>query len=237
MRISADIDRRDLDRLQTAMDRAAEELGRDMRSLVKQASIWAIQSAARETAPSRASSPSRLPVRYRYRPISRYRGSVFIYAQNDKIVFKTERRLSKKSETRRGVRRVRRQIEIWSRKSHSLISLPYLGSATGRYDRQSRIGRIPHAGAAKAGWLRALGLLPGSAPRVNTGELDPYTPSPRVRVAARLSSYSIFIENTVRYIAQTSPNAARAAMSSTANRMTAMVNRLIERRNNSRVEH
>lgn len=240
--ITAEIDPADIARLSRVFERAQTELKKDIRDLTRQAMIFAIQSAAKATGPGTASSPSKLPDQYKFRRIIKYPGSDFRYAyrkRNGKEgMFTTAKRISRKQVEKRGLRLLKRNIEIWDRRLYCTRMVPYFGTATGKYDKKSRVGRIPHYGAAKAGWLKALGRLPKakSAFKMTLFELaesalkaaadaaeNRYVPTPRVSEVKQKDSYGLIVENVVKYVTIISPNAAPEAMRKTANRMEKII--------------
>lgn len=215
MKIDMSIDPADVARMSRILKRIETELGKDITKITRQGMIYAIQSAAKATAPGTASSPKKLPTKYKYRPIERYRDGINRYELGGKIVT-LEQRLSDKSLEARGGKRITRGYRIWRKRSGAWGMIPYSGDITGKWDKESPIARIPHAGAAKGNWLRALGKLGGKSEKIDDqGKLPP----PSVRIARRLTEYSIEVGNRVRYISITSPNAARDAMRMAANRM------------------
>lgn len=230
--ISAEISDHDIMRLRDTIERGAKELGVSAADLVRQASIFAIQSAARETGPGNAASPSKLAVKYKYRKIVkgtpgplnwfRYRR----LRDGRDIVFQTANDISRRTQQKRGLKKMTRSVKVWSKKQQQFVLRIYSGTATGKYDKESRIGRIPHYGAAKAGWLKALGRLPGSKPLKSEG--DQWVPNPRISVTKQESTYQMVVENVVRYVDKISPQAAAVAMQKTANRMERIVQKRID---------
>lgn len=240
--IAAEIDPADLERMRKLMERAVHDLGMSTRDITRQAIVFAVQSAAKETGPGNASSPKKMAVQFRFRKIVPYKDSGmyspslqrnvkdFRYAyrtsSGETKMFPTDVEISKKSQNKRGLRELKRNIEIYDRKLRTMRMIPYIGTATGKYDKTSRVGRIPHAGAAKAGWLKALGRLPGSKPEAL--ENPQYVPTPNVSVEKSKDTYAITVENIVKYITKISPNAAAIAIKKTANRMEKIYERKIK---------
>jgi hypothetical protein len=126
---------------------------------------------------------------------------------------------------KKGLRRLKKNIEIWDRKLRATRMVAYTGTAVGKYDKGSRIGRIPHYGAAKIGWLKALGRIPTSKPQREEG--DQWIPSPRVETVKSKELYGFTIENLVKYVSIISPEAAAIAMRKTANRMERIIEKKI----------
>ena len=231
--ISAEIDPADLAKLRRTVEEAASKLKLSTRDLIRQSAIFAIQSAARETGPGKAASPSKLAVKYKYREIVkgtpgplnwfRYRH----LRDGWDIVFQTANDISLGTQQKRGLKKLTRSVRVWSKKQRQFVLRIYSGTATGKYDKESRIGRIPHYGAAKAGWLKALGRLPGSKPLKSEG--DQWVPNPRISVEQSRDTYGLTIENLVRYVDKISPKASAVAMKKTANRMEYFYRKKIER--------
>lgn len=227
--VTAEIQQSEIERMTRIVNAVVARLDKQAENIIRQGMIWAVQSAARETAPGRAASPSKLADKFKYRPITRYHGSLnrYAYEVNGKTrVWETERRLSKKSLEKSNKRRLTREIELWSKAAHALVKIPYTGPATsGKYDKTSRIGRILHAGAGKACWLKALGKLPGGKP--DPASESAAAPRPHVQVAKSEGEIRMIVENTVRYVDITSPGAAARATTSAANRMAKYYSKLI----------
>lgn len=230
--MQAEIDPRDIERLTRTIERAVLDLDETTRDMTRQAMVFAIQSAARETGPGKKPSPKKMENRFKYRKIVRYPGRDFRYAYRKSDgktgMFVTDKRISPRSRKERGLRLLTRNIEIWDRRLHVTRMIPYFGKATTQYDKESSFGRIPHYGAAKAGWLKALGKLPGSKPE----PLDQpqYVPTPRVSEVRRPDIYGLIVENIVKYVEAISPNAAGIAMRKTANRMEKIVQQKIDKK-------
>lgn len=223
--VAAQIDPADIERLRKTIERGAKELNAMTVDLIRQAAIFAIQSAARETGPGNSSTVKKMAAQYKYRKIIPYTGSDFRYqyrTQGGKEgVIRLSRQISRATAAKKGLRQLKKNIEIWDRKLRVTRMVPYTGTASGKYDKTSRVGRIPHYGAAKIGWLKALGRLPGSKPQREDGE--EWIPSPKIETVKTKDIYELTIENLVKYVSIISPNAAAVAMRKTANRMEKII--------------
>lgn len=235
--IAAEIDPRDIERIKRAVERGAKELNRSSVNLVRQAAIFAIQSAAKETGPDRASSPSKMKIAHKFRRIVSYKNIGYFSTALQRHVkdyrygyktaagktklFPADKPISPKTLEKRGLRELKRNIEVWDRRKRATLMIPYLGTATTKYDKESKVGKIPHYGAAKVGWLKALGRLPGGKPFTESGA--EWIPSPRVESRKSEDTYELEIENMTSYVQKISPNAAAIAMHKTANRMEKII--------------
>ncbi|MPN58643.1 hypothetical protein SDC9_206351 [bioreactor metagenome] len=114
--------------------------------------------------------------------------------------------------------------EVYDRKSGTMSQRIYAHEyPPPKRDKTHKEGRIPHPGAAKAGWLHGLRNLPGGYRK--EGNLPEWAVALRnknlvnVAVVHGDGTYGIMIENLVKYIQKISPNAAAIAMRSAASRM------------------
>lgn len=207
--MTIDIPQSEIDRLKTVLDKISGELKKSSASIIRQSMIFAVVSAAKETHPTRTKLPSKLPLKYRYRPIAR--PPVEIWQSSDGEIINGSRPQKGKW------RKITRAIQIWDKRDGGFSYLPYFGKATGKYDKELKIAMIPHAGAAKAGWLKALNRLPSSRETfsdASTGSLQPI-----VTETTSQNMHAIIVENIVRYIGITSPNAAARGLQSATNKM------------------
>ena len=78
--VTAEIQQSEIERMTRIVNAVVAKLDKQAENIIRQGMIWAVQSAARETAPGRAASPSKLADKFKYRPITRYRGSLNRYA-------------------------------------------------------------------------------------------------------------------------------------------------------------
>lgn len=216
--MTVDVPPSEIARLQAVIDKITSELKKSSGDILRQGMIFAITTAAKETAPSRQKLPSKLIDKYRYRPIVRPKVPIWKNTETGEYC-------EGGKPTDGKWKRVRRAFQYWHRGRKGWGYLPYTGFASGKYDKRRGPGRIPYAGAAKACWLKALNRLPGAREQYS----DPATgkAQPRVSEVQGGGMHSISVENTVRYIGITSPNAAARAVSSAANRLIGSYKRKI----------
>lgn len=251
--MQAEIDPRDIERLTRTIERGVMELDEMTVDLVRQAMIMAITTAARETGPSNAPSPSKLPKKHKFRRIERYTGPGYYYRYYDrsgnKQVLFTRKELDVKAARKRGkmrnIKRLTRAVSVWDHAAHRLVQRIYTFDGARTYDTTNRIGRIPYAGLAKAGWLRALDLLPPPSDRwlqAVFGDLESgkremakyryrqWVPTPTVSKVKNADTYGLIVENIVKYVSIISPNAAAVAMRKTADRMEHTIQARIDKK-------
>ena len=213
MSITAEIPPGEIDKLKTVLDRISGELKKSSADILRQAMIFAIQSAAKHTKPG-LKTPSKLQDKYKYRPIVDYHSKVPLYINDSSgYVFSTKEKVKSKN-----VRRITRAFRYWDKKNGKKGFLPYYGTGKKKYDKETRRGKIPHAGAAKAGWLKALNRLP-QAPGYSDAGAETGTAMPIVIESRSDSQHGISVENVIRYIGKTSPNAANIGLRSATSRM------------------
>jgi hypothetical protein len=208
--MTAEIPQSELDRLRAIIDKIAAELKKSSADILRQGMVFAVTTAAKETAPSKQKLPSRLADKYRYRPIVKPKIPIWKSRETGEV-HEGDR------PTQGKWKKVTKAFQAWSKSSNGWKYLPYNGFASGKYSKDARIGKIPYAGAAKACWLKAFNRLPGSKDQYSdssTGKAQP-----RVWETQSGTDHAINVENTIRYIGITSPNAASRAISSAANRM------------------
>jgi len=189
-----------------------------MPALCRQAAYFAVRSAIKATGPGTGSRISALPQKYKYRPIEKIFGrkglmrGKFLYKLANGRFWSTDLLLSAASMQKRGISRVDRGILKWDKRSHGWAYLPYLGTKTGRFDAEAKGGKIPHSGAAKAGWLRALPKLgkPGG------DNIPAETGRDHTRVEQRTTDSGCFIGifNDIDYVSAVGPESAQRGIDS-----------------------
>ena len=212
--MTIDVPQREIDRLRAVLDKIEKELKKSSGDILRQAMTFAVKSAAIATAPGRTSKPSKLPTKYTYRPIVRYQSNPPTYATDAGFTFTSEKRPRSKN-----VRQITRAWQYWNKRKAKgeTLQKPYLGSASGKYDKDDKFGKIPHRGAGKACWLKALGLIHGSGESYSDKESG--KAMPRVSENKGLTEHGITVENIIRYISITSPNAATEATTKATNKL------------------
>lgn len=208
--MTIDVPQSEIDRLRAVMDKISKELKKSSANILRQGMIFAVTTASIETAPSKKKLPSQLIDKYRYRPIVKPKIPMWKNKETKEIQEGEKPAQGK-------WRKVTRAIQYWSKKNKTWAYLNYTGFASGKYDKKRGPGRIPYAGAAKACWLKAFNRLP----RAKEQYSDPATgkAQPRVWENTNNGEHEINVENTIRYINTTSPNAASRGITSATNRM------------------
>lgn len=207
--LTATIEAESWNRLERAMQILSQQCGRRISDIVQQASIMAIQSATKATHPSRASSPKTLPKGKRFRPLVAMPPDSFWYVYESKKgqkLFKAKQMIT----PRRDLKRVTKAVEVWSKRQQKMIYRPWIGPK----DESKKIFRIPHAGAAKAGWIGAYRRL--GKPGADTNGMDNLTTVQDFRTAF---GRTINIINEVSYVSKTSPFSALEGLATASKRM------------------
>lgn len=225
--ITMTVNKADIERLRTTLQSIVANTRKKMPDLLKQAFVFAVQSATKATHPGTASRPSKLAKRYRIRPIIKgltQFGGFYFYRYIDRSgnpqAFRSDRLITR-TVTKSGKPRksgllqlVTTGVKYWSKRIHGWDAMPITGAA--RSIATERKLRIPHYGAAKAGFilmLRALGK-----PAETDGENG--------RLATVLKNFGdtawIKGTNEVSYAVKTSPQAASEGIRKAANRMDAI---------------
>jgi hypothetical protein len=210
----AGIDQRELDKdirkLGNTLDRVSRIMGKDVNELIKQTAIFSLQSATKATKPGSTSKVSKLPKKFRFRPLVKIPASFgFYYSRDGETVFKTKEKLNLRKAENAGIKALK-GIKFWNKKTKSFGYMPYIGE---KRDESDKRFKIPGAGAAKVGWLKALKKLNKKAIDVGTNRGG--KPFNRVFIRQGL----IDITNLVKYASKTSPNAARVGLAKGARRL------------------
>ena len=213
MSITAEIPPGEIDKLKTVLERISGEWKKSSVDILRQAMIFAIQSAAKATAPGNTSLPSKLADKFKYRPIEKYKGTPLYVNEKTGYMFAANTEPKSKK-----IRKINRAWKYWDKGNGAFATKPYTGTAEKKYDKEKKFGRIPYAGAAKAGWLKALNQLP-QAPGYSDAGAETGTAMPIVIESRSDSQHGISVENVIRYIGKTSPNAASIGLRSATNRM------------------
>lgn len=213
-----EVNQTDLNRLNKLLEFTAKHTSRNMGSLVKQSAITAIQSAAKATKPGEQASVKSLAMKYKLRPLFAVQsvlGGKQMYQLPNGKTFQTENVISKNTQQKKGLRQIKRAFQAWSKKENRWSFIPYLGVKGGKYDADAKGGKIPGYGAAKAGWLKALGSF--GKPENLDGNLK----KPVSKVETQLSGKNPFalIQNLVAYISKTAPQSAQIGIQKATNRL------------------
>ena len=195
-----------------------------MDELIKQTGVFAVQSAVKLTEPGNGSNLSKLPVKHRFRPLVRIpEGHGYYYTRDGSTIFKVDKPINTRLKRNQGVKRVTKGIKNWSKKQRRFTYIPYIGT---KRDTSDPRFKIPFAGAAKAGWLKALPKL-GNAKSIDIGNNKR---GGKRYSKVRKSRGFLEIHNMVSYVSKTSPNAARGAVRKASNRMRKIWIPKVERR-------
>ena len=215
---------KDIRKLNRTLDRVVNVLDKDKNELIKQAAIFALQSATKSTAPGVSSKVSKMPKKFRFRPLVKIPPSFgHYYTKDGQTIFKTKEPINLRKAENKGIKALK-GIKIWSKKKKGFDYIPYI--ATKRDESDSRF-KIPGAGAAKTGWLKSYKRLSGKPVDIGTNKGG--------KQFSRIYKRDGLIEitNLVKYASKTSPNAAREGIKKASSRMEKVwlpkVDRRIER--------
>ena len=209
------IDQRELDKdirkLTGTLNRISRVLKKDADELIKQTGIFAIQSAVKLTKPGVTSKVSKLPKKFKFRPLAKIPDSFgFYYTDGTERIFKTKRKLTRKEIKDGTLKRVTKGIKIWNKKRKGFTYTPYIGT---KRDESDPRFKIPYAGAAKVGWLKSYKQL--SRKPVDIGKNRGGKRWNRITVRPGL----LEVVNLVSYASKTSPHAAREGLRKATSRL------------------
>ena len=206
---SAKIKTYDARRLESLLLFVVEHTNKKIGNMVKQSAILAIRSAAIATSPGSSNKVSKLEKQYRLRPILNKdkfgaRSELFFYKRPDGEVFSSSFKLRPKTMKREGVIMAKKGFWAWSKLLNRWIVKPYWGTKT-TFDDSVKDGRIPSAGAAKAGWLKGLSFFGSFS---DSGNFKSKQPMTAVKSALTGKKPFALISNLVSYVSKTSPDSA-----------------------------
>jgi hypothetical protein len=209
------IDKRALDKdiakFTKTLDKIARVMDKDKDGLIKQTAIFAIQSAVKLTEPGTTSKVSKLPKKFKFRPLVTIPENFgFFYTDDAGRIFKTREKLRRNQLKDGKLRRVTKGIKTWNKKRKSFLYIPYAGA---KRDESDRRFKIPFAGAAKVGWLKSLKMLDRKP--VDLGDNKGNKRYNRVINRPGL----LEIVNLVSYASKTSPGADRKALAKATSRL------------------
>jgi hypothetical protein len=237
--VTVHVDQASLAKLNATLGELVNKTKRNMAGAVRQAMILALRSASRATRPGTSMKPSQLPDQYRYRNMGPWPDSIGYW------YYHTVKRLSanvldwhvqtikltQHAKSRPDFVQAGRAIWKWNtRKNNERVPIPYWGA---KFDKTDRRFRIPHAGAAKAGWILAigkLGALDGTDATYN-GQRD----TNRVQVVQRPDAARIRVDNLVKYVAKTSPQSATVGIRSAEAQMRHILQKEIDKLNRTTI--
>ena len=210
----------DVKRLNKLLNFVADNTSRSMGSLVKQSAITAIQSAAVATKPGTQANTKSLAQKFKYRPIVGMKamfskGQYFYKSIDTGKTFTSDNFISEPTLIKKHLRIVKYAFKAWSKKQNKWSFIPYFGTKSSGYDPSAKGGKIPGYGAAKSGWLKALGLF-GKAENTDNNVKGQVS-----KVNMNLSGKNPFasITNLVNYISKIAPDSARIGIQKATNRL------------------
>lgn len=214
---------RDVKNLEKILNQTVTVLKKDMPKIIRQASIFALQSAIAATPPGRTTRIKTLAQKYRFRPLVDMPESAgFWYATPTGARFKVPRQLSKGEVKKRGLVWIKKGIKYWDHKAKQWAYRPWIG---GR-DLSKKVWKIPFAGAAKAGWIAGYRKLNGPKPTDMGDNSETRKPYTVVTQTPTMTS----IENLVKYLAKVAPQSAAAGIHAAEAKMRHTYMPAVERR-------
>lgn len=196
--------------LKAAMFLLERNTARTQVSLNNQAAILAINSATKATEPGKKAKVSKLQMKFKLRPLVKMPPGETWYRYERKdgkvYIWRPPALLPKQ----KGLTRVTKAVKIWGKKEKRWKYSPWLGPR----DKSAKIFKIPHYGAAKAGWLGGLkdfNKLSDVGP--NKGRLT------RVVRGTVKKDPTIEVSNLVKYLILISPLSADIGMRSAGRQM------------------
>ena len=213
--MSAGIDKvqleKDVQRITKTLQQVSRVLKKDTQKLIMQTMVFALQSAAKATDPGRGTNLSRLPKKFRVRPLVKIpENEGFYYKDKSGQIFKTDQKIPPAKARRRGLT-VMKGIKTWDKERNQWTYVPYAGT---KRDESDKRFKIVFAGAAKGGWLKAYKDL--GKKNVNLGETRK-SKKKYTRVIKRTDL--IEVTNLVLYISKISPQSANIGLTKAGNRL------------------
>jgi hypothetical protein len=244
------INPQEIARLEKTLTLIEKATGKSMKDLNRQGMIYALQSAAKYTKPGMTAKVSKLPQKYKFRPLVSAKsvnlhawimpsGKIwydpdsdaakrYFYVRPSGAIFSTPSPLNK---SRRGdasrvkpLKKVSKAIKKWNKQKNDWSYIPY---DKAKRDLSDKRFRIPHAGAAKGAWLHSLPKLGGFA---DLGALHRST-----RPLSVMTEKNSFIEqyinvvNNVDYTSITSPASASTGIRKANNRLVGAYQKKLEK--------
>jgi hypothetical protein len=197
----------DIERFSQVMAKIHNTLSVPMKNLVQQAMKNALRGAAKNTKSGTARNYTVMEDKYKYRPIVEMDRAVdgwFWYITASGKVFRNTNLFGERA-MRQGINRIISFYEAWNKEKNHWYWIPYMGSGRVKgFNKSSRVGKIPCAGAGKVGWYGALDKL---------GESEGSTGDNRKPLSTVQQSYTaleagIAVTNLVDYVGKTSPESA-----------------------------
>ena len=244
IKIVAEIDERQLIEFNRTITFASRALRQSEEGTVRQAVFFFLQSVIKLTPPGAGTKLKNLPKKYKYRPMVTLPPDrrFFVYEKKDGTTFKVSQKL-KKSRNLRLLYYAERAFKAWLDDGWSLI--PYIrakaeSSSESRrkyapdyrdyFNPKIKPGRIPYAGAAKAGWIGVYRLM-GEFRKGEKTQLG--TKASLYRSLYGPNGFFAIIANKVRYISKIAPGSVNEALRKAERRLNSIANRKAEREFNN----
>ena len=193
-------------------------------AIIMQTSVFAIQSATKATEPGKSSTVKGLANKYKFRPLEKMvRIDGYWYsrpANGARVLFKTKTKINVRKKSNKHLKAVTRGIKYLNKKQSRYTHMPW----EGKRDLSNKKFKIPHAGAAKAGWIGNLRNLGKTAESFDSRR-------PVSNTIKKLNGNDPFIimENLVEYITQQSPLSAKRGLKAAEQRMLKTYKRVLEK--------
>jgi len=224
IRPTVEVDPRDIRKLSLILNEIAAVTGKALPPLVRQAARFAVVSAAKATKPgTKAGKAKSLLREHRVRKFERIPpafGYWYRYTgKNGKVqTFRSDSKLSiakQKKKGKKDIRRLNKGVKLWSKKHNKWDYSPAEnGEKIGAGDKRRR---IPYAGAAKAGWRKALRKL-GNIQGGTGADLGMAEKGAEITHTV-VREMDISISNLVSYVSKTAPMSARIGIQKATNRV------------------
>lgn len=216
-----EIFRQDMDSLPKTLENIWRNTHKSLEELLPETAYWAIVGATKATGPGDRSRVSKLQRKYKLRPVVSkkvFAGKRLYTREGLAYAFEIKKALSAESMQKHGLRRITKAVKKWSKKEKAFVFPPYLKEKTDKSDKELK---IPHAGAAKYGWLanlKSLGLkTSGTDPGTLEGEIR--RPAYANQRKYGLTESFIIMDNLIDYISTISPQSAEIGMQKASHKM------------------
>jgi hypothetical protein len=236
------INTNDMQKLSKAMLHVEKATGKSMYSINKQAMFFALQSAAKATPPGTRASYN-LTKKHKLRPLVSLKsvnmlayqlpngkiiqskdtsGRLHIYQADNGKIFSTNKAIRERhlrgAKKIKEARKLTKAIKMWDKKANTWKYIPYAGE---KRDESEKIFKIPGAGAAKRGWLGAMGA--GKSIKNQSGKL--YTVSSK----HNFTEDYISVTDKVEYTSIIAPEAAEIGIKKATGRLVGSYKKKLEK--------
>ena len=219
------INQYDRERLKRTLNDIWMNTNKMLPDLVKQTTYWALISATKATEPGTKSRVSKLQQKYKIRPVVTVKQGLFygntrIYMKEDGSTFgsKKSKMIPKSSREKHGLKLIKKGYKKWDKKRKGFVVAPYFKEKRDKSDKQLQ---IPHAGAAKYGWLGGVKKIGYDKGGWDVDRLDSEIKRKSNVVTKRnaIDEVSISVDNIIDYITKTSPSSAKVGLFRATNKM------------------